>query len=207
MNGWINYYGSAIGTLILSTAPLAVLYIQQITKKYKFQYLQRKEELSIIINQIPQYLKIYEIEKYFILLNDLKSNRTSTDQLLSEVKRINSENEQIWTSFICSFNPNNKDTLEFISCQKENYNIILKIIQDIITLLTNKSLESNDNTDNIHLKYSIIKDFILQNSTDYVILEEFFKKKNISYSIIRNQVFDYITKSKVNLNKIYQIYE
>lgn len=200
---WMGFYIPSIGTIIMATVSISILYIQQKTNISQFRYAQKKDETTRLIYLMTKYINIYNLDSLYLLSFEWQNNIKSRNQLENDLAKIRNNAEMIWLQLSLEINSKDKASMEFITSQSSNFKSLCKIFEDIRRLFCFDSTEIADKC--IYTNNSFIETY--ERLSSFFMMEDTFTKDipedyGISYEMIKKQVFSYVDSLKSDLNKI-----
>lgn len=205
-NDFLTFYETSLCTIIASLIPLMILYIQLRTSHNQFSYVQNKNDIMNFINISLDYLKIYNIDELKQLLLDWQYNHKSKNDLQEKILKLKDNADRIWLKLLFSVNQKNKISSEFISTQESNYLKLCEIYEDLSFLFCYTYPEALEEASKDNPNISLQRTHLTRCLKEKIIVKAVFQKYDLSYDLVKGQVFHYINNLKSMLNETYHIY-
>lgn len=202
----INYYSSAINTIIMAIIPIFVLYVQIKTNHNQFAYSQKKNEISYIINLSIKYLNMYNFEVLKQLLFDWQYSYKSPKNCRKELKRITDEAAITWLQFSFQINTDDNISKTFLSNQSTNYNLLCCIFEELRTLFCHSYSDLRDSKSNSYKRLAESGSRLIYCLNEKLLVKAIFEDYDISYSKVKDEINSYINTLKSDLNNTLKIY-
>lgn len=205
-NDFITFYETSMCAILAAIVPLAILYIQIRASHNQFAYVQKKNDIVNLINILLDYLKVYNIDELKQLLFDWQHNYKSNKDLQIRLLELKEGADRIWLRLSLSVNQDNKVSCNFISTQESNYNMLCEIYEDLRVLFCYNYSEAIIISSEENTNISLIREHLSHCLKEELLVKAVFQKYDISYEIVKEQVFSFISILKSKLNNTYHIY-
>lgn len=205
-NEFITFYESSISAILAAIVPLLVLYIQLRTSHNQFTYVQKKNDISDIVNISIDYLKIYNIEELKHLLYDWQYKHQSNIILQNKLLELKDHADRIWLKLCLSINQDNQVSSNFILTQNSNYLILCEIFEDLRILFCYDYSEAKMINSSGYKKISEYSNRLSYCLSEKMLVKAVFEDYDLKYDKVKNQVFSYIRQLNTDLSKTYKVY-
>lgn len=199
---WMGFYIPSVGTIIMATVSISILYIQQKTNISQFRYAQKKDEITRLIYLMTKYVNTFNFDSLYRLSFEWQNNIKSRNQLENDLSKIRNNAEMIWLQLSLEINSKDKVSMEFLTSQSSNFNSLCKIFEDLRMLFFFDSSEIADRcisvNNDLTETYEYLSSFFRRTTFTKDIPDNY----GISYEMVKKQVFSYVDSLKSDLNKI-----
>lgn len=202
----IGYFSSAVNTFLMASVSIFVLLAQIITNHNQFTYIQKKNDISTIIELSIKYLNMYKIDNLKQLLYNWQYNINSRENLYKKLEQLKEEAYSIWLRFSFEINPDDNVSIEFLSNQTKNFKVLCDIFEDLKNLFSYSYSNLRDTNSEAYKRMSESGSRLAYCLNEKLLVKAVFEDYDISYSRVKGETNEYLNKLKLDLTDTLKVY-